>query len=153
MCFYSFSKNSTQICIKINFNYFFICKPYISNDICIVVGKSIKERIKRSVSDIEKDIVDISKEQRGGIKKEYKDIEKIRHHKEFIYYKTDALAIVSRKLGEFDEFLKVVDELTREGYRMMNSEDVKNILANFGISVPGQNRGILYYFQNKKYIT
>jgi len=153
MCFYSFSKESTQICIKINFNYFFICKPYISNYVCIVVGKSIKERIKESVSDVEKDIVDISKEQRGGIKKEYKDIEKIRHHKEFIYYKTDALAIVSRKLGEFDEFLKVVDELTREGYRMMNSEDVKNILANFGISMPGQNRGILYYFQNKKYIT
>lgn len=119
------------------------------------MGKSIKERIKGikgTVSDVEEDIVNMGKEQRGEIKKEYKDIEKIRHHKELIYYKTDALAIVSRKLGEFDEFLKVVDELTREGYRMMNSEDVKNILANFGISVPGQNRGILYYFQNKKYI-
>jgi len=141
--------------MKIIFNYFFICKPYIPNYICILVGKSIKQRIngiKKSVSDVEKDIVDISKEQRGGIKEEYKDIEKIRHHKELIYYKTDALAIISRKLGGFDEFLKIVDELTREGYWMMHSEDVKNILGNFGLSAPGQNRGTLYYFQNKKYI-
>jgi len=94
--------------------------------------------------------MDISKEQRRGIKKEYKDIEKIRHHKEFIYYKTNALAIVSRKLGGFDEFLKIVDELTREGYRMMNSEDVKNILVNFGISIPGQNRGIFILFSKQK---
>jgi len=119
------------------------------------MGKSIKERIKgikESVSDVEENIVEISKEQRGGVKEEYKDIEKIRHHKELIYYKTDALAIVSRKLGGFDEFLKTCDELTREGYWLMNSEDVKNILGNFGISAPGQNRGTLYYFQNKKYI-
>lgn len=119
------------------------------------MGKSIKERIKGikgTVSDVEEDIVNMGKEQRGEIKKEYKDIEKIRHHKELIYYKTDALAIVSRKLGGFDEFLKVVDELTREGYWMMHSEDVKNILGNFGMSAPGRNRGTLYYFQNKKYI-
>ncbi|HSB83549.1 MAG TPA: hypothetical protein VLD64_03585 [Nitrosarchaeum sp.] len=119
------------------------------------MGKSIKERImgiKGTVSDVNEDIVELGKEQGGGVKEEYKDIEKIRHHKELIYYKTDALAIVSRKLGGFDEFLKTVDELTREGYWMMNSEDVKNILGNFGISAPGQNRGTLYYFQNKKYI-
>ena|SRR3989338_4712525 len=121
----------------------------------MIVGKSIKERIKvikGRISDLEEDTVEIGKEQGRGIKEEYKDIEKIRHHKELIYYKSDALAIVSRKLGGFDEFLKTVDELTREGYWMMNSEDVKNIIGNFGISAPGQARGTLYYFQNKKYI-
>lgn len=93
-----------------------------------------------------------SKEQGRGLRKELKDIEKIRHHKDLIYYKSDALAIVVRKLGGFDEFLKLVDDLTKEGYWMMNSEDVKNLLSNFGISIPGINRGTLYYFQNKKYI-
>lgn len=145
----------THIGVKINFKFDFLCKPYISNYICITMGKFIKKRIngiKDTISDVKENTGDIIKEQRGGIKEEYKDIEKIRHHKELIYYKTDALAIVSRKLRGFDEFLKTVDELTREGYWMMNSEDVKNILGNFGISAPGQNRGTLYYFQNKKYI-
>lgn len=115
----------------------------------MIVGKSIKEKIKGikgRISDIEEDAVEVGKEQGRGIKEEYKDIEKIRHHKELIYYKSDALVIVSRKLGGFDEFLKTVDELTREGYWMMNSEDVKNIIGNFGISAPGQARGTLYYF-------
>ena len=61
------------------------------------MGKSIKERIKGikgTVSDVEEDMVELGKEQGRGIKDEYKDIEKIRHHKELIYYKTDALAIV-----------------------------------------------------------
>lgn len=133
---------------------------------CTIVGKSIKEKIdniqesleekmddvKETVNVVQKEAISIGKEQSRGIKAEYKDIEKIRHNKELIYYKSDALAIVSRKLGGFDEFLKVVDDLTREGYWMMNSEDVKNILGNFGLSMPGQSRGTLYYFQNKKYI-
>lgn len=119
------------------------------------MGKSIKEKfddVKESISNIQEETMELGKEQGRGVKAEYKDIEKIRHHKELIYYKSDALAIVSRKLGGFDEFLKGVDELTREGYWMMNSEDVKNILGNFGISSPGPNRGTLYYFQNRKYI-
>ena len=133
---------------------------------CTIVGKSIKEKIddiqesieekiddvKETVNVAQKEAISIGKEQGRGIKAEYKDIEKIRHNKELIYYKSDALAIVSRKLGGFDEFLKVVDDLTKEGYWMMNSEDVKNVLGNFGLSMPGQARGTLYYFQNKKYI-
>ncbi len=133
---------------------------------CTIVGKYIKEKIddiqesleekiddvKETVNVVQKEAVSMGKEQSRGIKAEYKDIEKIRHNKELIYYKSDALAIVSRKLGGFDEFLKVVDDLTKEGYWMMNSEDVKNVLGNFGLSMPGQNRGTLYYFQNKKYI-
>lgn len=117
--------------------------------------KSIKEKvedIKETISDIKEETIELGKEQGRGIKAEYRDIEKIRHSKELIYYKSDAIAIVSRKLGGFDKFLKVVDDLTREGYWMMNSEDVKNVLGNFGLSMPGQARGTLYYFQNKKYI-
>jgi phage-related protein len=110
------------------------------------------ENVQESIDTVKDEHKSIIKEQGGGIKQEFKDIEKIRHHKDLIYYKSDALVIVIRKLGGFDEFLKMVDDLTREGYWMMNSEDVKNLLANFGISIPGINRGTLYYFQNKKYI-
>lgn len=114
--------------------------------------KSIKEKLSNLGESIEEKIEDVTKEQSHGLKAEFKDIEKIRHHKELIYYKTDALAIVVRKLGGFDEFLGVVDDLTKEGYWMVNAEDVKNLLSNLGIALPGINRGTVYFFQNKKYL-
>lgn len=117
--------------------------------------KSIKKEIEglvEKIDDLTKETKGVTIEQKTGIKEEFKDIEKIRHYKGLVYYKSDAIAIVIRKLGGFDEFLKTVEDLTREGYWMMNSEDVKNLYSNFGIALPGINRGILYYFQNKKYI-
>lgn len=115
----------------------------------------IKEQINKlgeKIDDLTKEVKDTVNTQKSGIREEFKDIEKLRHYKELIYYKSDALAIVIRKLGGFDEFLMTVEELTKEGYWMMSSEDVKNLAGNFGISLPGPNRGTLYYFQNKKYI-
>jgi len=130
------------------------------------MGKSLKEKIsaiKETVEDeihtvektlqgAEKISSDIAKQQGSGFKKELKDLEKIRKHHDLIYYKSDALVIVLRKMGDFDSFLKILDELTREGYWMTNSEEVKNLLANYGIALPGTSKGTLYYFQNKKYI-
>jgi hypothetical protein len=116
------------------------------------MGKSIKEKLEEITESVGEKIDDVTKDQTHGMKSEFKDIEKMRHHKELVYYKTEALAIVIRKLGGFDAFLKVVEDLTREGYWMVNSEDVKNLLSNFGISLPGINRGTLYFFQNKKYL-
>jgi hypothetical protein len=46
-----------------------------------------------------------------------------------VYFKTEAVAVVIRKLGALDEFLKTVDELTKEGYRMMYQEDVRQCQA------------------------
>jgi len=117
-----------------------------------MVGKSIKEKIHDVEEEIAEEVEFTAKRTTHGIKEEYKDLEKIAHNKELIYYKSDALAIVIRKLGGFDEFIKVVDDLTREGYWMINYEDIKNILSNFGIALPGTAKGIIYYFQNKKYI-
>jgi hypothetical protein len=119
------------------------------------MAKSIKEGIEELTEKIEDAVHEakvLGTDHKKGIKEEFKDIEKLRHHKELIYYESDALVIVIRKLGGFDEFLRVVDDLTRKGYWMMNSEDVKNMASNFGISLPGIARGTLYYFQNKKYI-
>lgn len=104
------------------------------------------------VEDFTTEIKDTVKVQKTGVKEEFKDIEKLRHHKGLIYYKSDAIAIVIRKLGGLDEFLKVVEELTKEGYWMINSEDVRNLFSNFGLGLPGLPRGTMYYFQNKKYI-
>jgi 5'-deoxynucleotidase YfbR-like HD superfamily hydrolase len=116
------------------------------------VGKSFKEKIHDVEEKIVEEVEFASKRTSHGIKDEYKDLQKIEHNNELIYYKSDALAIVIRKLGGFDDFLKVVDGLTREGYWMINSEDIKNLLSNFGIALPGTAKGTLYYFQNKKYI-
>jgi len=114
--------------------------------------KSIKEKIHDVEEEIVEEIEFASKRTARGIKEEYKDLKKIEHNKELIYYKSDALAIVIRKLGSFDEFIKVSDDLTREGYWMINYEDIKNLLSNFGIALPGTAKGTIYYFQNKKYI-
>jgi len=118
-------------------------------------GRSIKEKlggVKEAIDTTTGEIKYTKEDQAGGLKSEFQDIEKLRHHEGMVYYKSDALAIVIRRLGGFDEFLKVVEDLTKEGYWMMNSEDVKNLLSNFGIGLPGASRGTLYYFQNKKYI-
>lgn len=116
---------------------------------------SIKEKlhvVKKGMGKVAKEAEYDVKVDSHGIKDELKDLQKIKHSKELIYYKSDALAIVIRKLGGFDEFAKVVDELTREGYWMINYEDIKNLFSNFGVSLPGTHKGIIYYFQNKKYI-
>ena len=116
---------------------------------------SIKEKfqvVKKGIGKVAEETEYDVKEESHGLKDEYKDLQKIRHSKELVYYKSDALAIVIRKMGGFDEFIKVVDDLTREGYWMINSEDIKNLLSNFGIELPGTSKGTLYYFQNKKYI-
>ena len=130
------------------------------------MSKSLKEKIspikeivedeihtvKKTFQGVEKITTDIAKQEGSGFKKELKDLQKIRKHRDLIYYKSDALAIVLRKMGDFDNFLKIVDKLTREGYWMINSEDVKHLLTNYGVMLPGTSKGTIYYFQNRRYI-
>ncbi|HXV50542.1 MAG TPA: hypothetical protein VD689_00245 [Nitrosopumilaceae archaeon] len=87
--------------------------------------------------------------QLDNIKSEARDMKKIFQSKDMIYMKTDALAIVLRKLGKTDEFLQIVDKLTREGFRMVHKEVIRDIPIAGGFSFP---IGTFYYFQNIKYI-
>ena len=56
------------------------------------------------------------------------DQAKFRNLKIMMYYKTEAIAVVFRKIGEIDEFIKVTDELTKEGYRITHSAELKSPL-------------------------
>ncbi len=106
-----------------------------------------EEKISQAAHVVKTDVKKIGKTYGHGVKEEAKDIKKIMESPELVFYQTDAFAIVLRKLGGLYDFLAVCDKLTKEGYTMVNSEDVKGI-PGFGI-VPV---GSFYYFQHKKYI-
>lgn len=82
-----------------------------------------------------------------NVKKEADDIKKAIEKKDLIYLKTDALAVVLRKLGGLDDFLTVFEKLTKEGYLLVWTEPVSSILP-FGMGLVGN----FYYFQKGKLI-
>jgi hypothetical protein len=98
------------------------------------VGKVLKEDVGR-----------IGKIYLTGAKAEGADLKKIMKSENLVFYKTDAFVIVLRKLGGLYDFLKACDGLTKEGYTMVNSEDVFGTLGRVKL-------GSFYYFQHKKYI-
>ena len=96
------------------------------------------------VKTLKSDVGKIGKVYVGGAKEEGKDLKKIMESKDLVFYKSDAFAIVLRKLGGLYQFLDACDTLTKEGYTMVNSEDV--------FLVGRVKLGSFYYFQHKKYI-
>ncbi|HXV67256.1 MAG TPA: hypothetical protein VD731_08555 [Nitrosopumilaceae archaeon] len=82
-----------------------------------------------------------------NVKKEGEDIRKALAKKDLIYLKTDALAVVLRKLGGLDDFLAVFDKLTKEGYLLVWTEPVSSFLP-IGMGLVGN----FYYFQKGKLI-
>jgi hypothetical protein len=80
-----------------------------------------------------------------NVKKEGDDIRKALAKQDLIYLKTDALAVVLRKLGGLDEFLAVFEKLTKEGYLLVWTEPVTSILP-MGFRLVGN----FYYFQKGK---
>jgi len=116
----------------------------------------IKDSVADKIGDIKdstEENVGIAKElasyQGSNMKSEGQFLKKIFQHKDMVFMKTDAVAIVLRKLGGNEEFLELVDKLTREGYRLVHHESVRNIPLGFGFNYP---LGSLYYFQHVKYI-
>lgn len=116
----------------------------------------IKDSVVDKITDIKdstEENVSIAKElasyQGSNMKSEGQFLKKIFQHKDMVFMKTDAIAIVLRKLGGNEEFLELVDKLTREGYRMVHQESVRNIPLGFRFNYP---LGSLYYFQHVKYI-
>lgn len=116
--------------------------------------------IKDSVADKIGDLKDSTEENAGiakelasyqgsNMKSEGQFLKKIFQRKDMLFMKTDASAIVLRKLGGNEEFLELFDKLTKEGYRLVHQESVRNIPLGFGFNYP---LGSLYFFQHVKYI-
>ena len=99
------------------------------------------------VKDKIKDTQGTIKDQLGYLKKDSVYLKKILQSKKIVYIKTEATAILVRKKGNEQEFFEEFDKITREGYKMMLSEEITD-------PVPGVNviLGFVYFFQNKKYI-
>lgn len=90
------------------------------------------------------------KEQFGSLKKEALRLKKVWQSKDVIQLKTDEIAVLLKKMGKEDEFFVAFSELTKEGYRMVLREEVRDIPVASGISF---QLGVYYYFQHSKYIT
>jgi len=99
----------------------------------------VKEKLKKTKGTI--------KDQLGYLQKDSVYLKKILQSKNIVYIKTDAIAILVRKKGNEQEFFEEFDEITKEGFKMMLSEEVTD-------PVPGINiiLGYIYFFQNKKFI-
>jgi len=100
----------------------------------------------------------ISKIAGFGIKKtkslgeEFKELVKFRKLKTSLCFKTDASAIVIRRLGEYDAFFKINDDLSRQGYRCSRSEKIENLPKALGLHVDaGFPVMTLYIYQRMKY--
>jgi hypothetical protein len=99
----------------------------------------LKEKVQGSSTSI--------KDQLGYMKKDSQYLKKFIQSKKVVYIKTEATAVLVRKKGNEEEFFEEFDKITKEGYKMMLSEEVTDPLP--GIKV---NIGFIYYFQNKKYV-
>ena len=109
--------------------------------------KSLKKNIDVDIHKVTDKTGAIAKFSLEGVKKEGEDIKKALEKKDLIYLKTDALAVVLRKLGGLDEFLAVFEKLTKEGYLLVWTEPVTSILP-MGFRLAGN----FYYFQKGKLI-
>jgi len=100
----------------------------------------LKSKVKETGSSV--------KEQMGYKKKESQFSKKIVKSKDVVLMKTDSIAILVRKKGFEEEFFKEFDNITKEGYQMMHSEELTDPVPMINVTI-----GYLYYFQHKKCIT
>lgn len=99
----------------------------------------LKDKVKGTGSTI--------KGQLGNSKKSSKYVIEILKSNEVVLDKTDATAILVRKKGNEKEFSKEFDNITKEGYKMILSEEITDPLPVVNVVI-----GYIYFFQHKKYI-
>ena len=90
---------------------------------------------------------DSIKDQIEFMKKDSKFLKKFIQSKKIVQIKTEATAILVRKKGNEEEFFKEFDKITREGYKMMLSEEVTDPVPGIRVNI-----GFIYFFQHKKYV-
>lgn len=64
-----------------------------------------------------------------------------------IFRKTDTIAILVKKVGNFEGFQDALDKITKEGYIFMFKEEVRGMPLISKLNPFGE----LYYFQNIKF--
>jgi len=143
-------------CMKNGKRFFKKLKGEIDTEVHKVTEKISEtgETIESELTDVGEKIEKTSKGARAlsklhlqNVKKEGEDIRKALAKQDLIYLKTEALAVVLRKLGGLDDFLAVFEKLTKEGYLLVWTEPVSSILP-FGMGLVGN----FYYFQKGKLI-
>ena len=87
------------------------------------------------------------KGQLGNSKKSSVYVKEILESNEIVLDKTDAIAVLVRKKGNEEEFSKEFDNITKEGYKMILSEEITDPIPGIRIII-----GYIYFFQHKKYI-
>ena len=115
----------------------------------------IKFKPKKFIGDFKEHLTPVkefTEYEAAGIKGESLDRKRFLESKDLIFYKTDAVAVVLRKLGGFDEFLAAVDKLTKEGYLLVAWEGVSTSSIPVVGGLVGGMLGTFYIFQRSKYV-
>jgi len=99
--------------------------------------------VKEKIKDTKGSLTD----QLDYLKKDSLYLKKILQSKKIVYLKTDATAVLVRKKGNEKEFFEEFDKITKEGYKMMLSEEITDPIPGIKVIL-----GFVYFFQNKKYI-
>jgi hypothetical protein len=105
--------------------------------------KSITNKF-RSLADKTKHAKKMVSEQFDYHQKESNDMKEIFNSDDLVFYKTEELVVVLRKLGGLYEFLETFRKLTKEGYTLVWAEPTKQLP---GVANALFNLGSFYYFQ------
>jgi hypothetical protein len=108
----------------------------------------IISKIKEKATKAEKATADFTEDKIYALKEEGASINEIFKSDNPIFRKTDAIAILVKKVGNFDGFQNALDEITREGYIFVFREEVRGIPFLSKLNPFGD----LYYFQNSKFM-
>ncbi len=103
---------------------------------------------KPTTGDIKKELKEEVKEDKKLVVGHAKRMRQLWHTKETVQLKTEAIAVLWNKRDSEEKFFAAFDKITKEGYRLVLSEEVKAINAgpiSFQI-------GKYYYFQHRNFI-
>lgn len=108
----------------------------------------IVSEIKHRASKARKATTNFTEDKVYALREEGASVNEIFKSDNPIFKKTDAIAILVKKVGNFDGFQDALDKITKDGYIFMFKEEVRGIPFISKLNPFGE----LYYFQNTKFI-
>lgn len=108
----------------------------------------IVSEIRNRATKVKKATTDFTEDKIHALKEEGVSTNEILKSDNPIFRKTDMVAILIKKIGNFDEFQKALDKIIKEGYVFMFKEEVRGIPLLSSLNPLGD----MYYFQNSKFI-
>ncbi|QLH09189.1 hypothetical protein [Candidatus Nitrosotenuis sp. DW1] len=107
----------------------------------------IISKIKNKATKARKATADFTEDKIHALREEAASTNEIFKSDSSIVRKTDTIAILVKKVGNFEGFQEALDKITKEGYAFMFKEEVRDLPIISKLNPFGE----LYYFQNTKF--